>query len=100
MSQVRLLQVTGPAGSAGTVLGTQSPTEGAAWAEVTGLGTIPSGGALLDILANGGAAIRFAVMPPSDVAVIPPHNGEIVQNTASYQDIHIPTGSRVWTKQL
>lgn len=99
MSQVRTLQVTGPAGSSGTVLSTQTPTEGASWAEVTGL-VIPSGGAMLDVLANGGAAIRFAVMPPSDTAVIPPHNGDIVQNTASCQDIHIPFGSRVWTKNL
>ena len=99
MSQVRTLQVTGPAGSSGTVLSTQTPTEGAAWAEVTGL-VIPSGGAILDVLANGGAAIRFAVMPPSGAAVIPPHNGAIVQNTASCQDIHIPFGSRVWTKNL
>lgn len=94
MSQVRTLQVTGPAGSSGTVLSTQNPTEGASWAEVTGL-VIPSGGAMLDVLANGGA-----VMPPSDVAVIPPHNGEIVQNTASCQGDHIPFGSRVWTKSL
>ena len=100
MSQVRLLQVTGPAGSAGTVIGTQNPTEGADWAEVTGLGTIPSGGAILDILANGGAAIRYAVMPPSDAAVIPPHDGDIIKNTGSSENRHVPAGSRIWTKQL
>ena len=96
MSQIRLLQVTGAASAAGTVLATQNPTEGAAWAEVTGLGTIPSGGAMLDVSANAGA-IRFAVMPPDTSPVIPPHNGEVVQNGASRRQ-HIPTGSRVWTR--
>lgn len=100
MSQVRLLQVTGPAGSAGTVLATQNPTEGAAWAEVTGLGTIPPGGAILDILANGGAAIRYAVMPPSVAPVVPAHNGDTIKGTGSSQDRHIPAGSRVWTKRI
>lgn len=98
MSIVRLLQVTGPASAAGTVLGTQSPTEGATWAEVTGLGTIPPGGAVLDVNANT-AAIRLAVMPPSDTAVLPPHNGDIILLAAPYQK-HVPVGSRIWTKQL
>lgn len=97
MSQVRTLQVTGPASAAGTVLSTQNPTEGASWAEVTPL-TIPTGGALLDVNANS-AAIRVAIMPPSDAAVIPPHNGDIVLLAAPYQE-HVPFGSRVWTKQL
>ena len=98
MSQIRLLQTTGPATSAGTAMATQNPTEGAAWSEVTGLGTIPPGGALLDVLANGGAAIRVAVMPPPH-STAPPHNGDVVHNAASYQK-HIPTGARVWTRQL
>ncbi|MBA3909455.1 MAG: hypothetical protein C0524_06095 [Rhodobacter sp.] len=96
MSQIRLLQVHGPASAAGTVLGTQNPTETGTWAEVTGLGTIPPGGAMLDISANAGA-IRFAVMPPNTIATPPPHNGEIVQNGAARRQ-HIPTGSRVWTR--
>ena len=94
MSQIRLLQVHGSASAAGTVLATQNPTEGAAWAEVTGLGTIPSGGAMLDVLANAGA-FRFAVMPPPHTSA-PPHNGEILQNGESRRQ-HIPTGARVWT---
>lgn len=99
MSQVRTLQVTGPGSAAGTVLSTQNPTEGAAWAEVTPL-TTPTGGAMLDVLANGGSAIRLAIMPPSDTPVIPPHNGFIIQNTASSQDRHVPFGSRIWTKLI
>ena len=99
MSTVRLLQVTGPASAAGTVLGSQTPTEGASWAEVTGLGTIPSGGAILEVTADGGAAIRVAVMPPSETAMIPPHNGGIIKQ-GWFGCRHIPAGSRVWTKQL
>jgi hypothetical protein len=98
MSQVRTLQVTGPASSAGTALSTQNPAEGASWAEVTGL-VIPTGGAILDVNANGGAAIRFAVMPPSENPVIPVHNGDIIAN-AAFNQRHVPAGSRVWTKQL
>ena len=96
MSQIRLLQVHGPASAAGTVLATQNPTEGASWAEVVGLGTIPSGGAMLEVSANAGA-MRFAVMPPSENPVIPPHNGELLQNGATRRQ-HIPPGSRIWTR--
>jgi hypothetical protein len=97
MSQIRLLQVTGPATAAGTVLATQNPTEGAAWAEVTGLGTIPPGGAMLEVTANAGT-FRFAVMSPG-FASAPPHSGQIVQNGAVWRQ-PIPAGSRVWTRLL
>lgn len=97
MSTVRLLQVTGPASAAGTVLGSQTPTEGASWAEVTGLGTIPSGGAIAEFTADGGVPIRIAVMPPSENAVIPPHNGDIIK-TGWFGRRFVPAGSRLWTK--
>lgn len=98
MSVVRMLQVTGPASAAGTVLGTQSPTEGASWAEVTGLGTITPGGALLDVNANT-AAIRLAVLPVDVTGNPPPHAGDIIQLGATLQR-HVPATARVWTRQL
>lgn len=102
MSQVRLLQVTGPASAAGTVLGIQNPVEGASWVRVTGLGAIPSGGAMLDVLANGGAPIRLAILPDDGpgAAPPPPHNGFIVQTGANSVPRHIPPNVQVWTKQL
>ncbi len=100
MSIVSILQVTGPASAAGTVLGTQSPTEGASWARLTGLGTIPPGGALLDVNANS-ADIRVAVVPNDGPGLFPPppHNGDIVQLGRPFR-VEIEANSQVWTKQL
>lgn len=95
MSQVRLLQSTGSSLQAGTVLASVNPTEVAAWTEVTGLGAIPSGGAMLELTATGGA-MRVAVMHPP-FAVAPPHNGTVIIDGGVFRQL-VPTGARVWTK--
>lgn len=96
MSQVRLIKNDGPATAAGTILGSQNSTETNAWAEVTGLGTIPPGGSLLEILAIGGA-VRIAVLPPGHNVTVPLNNGHLIPSGAVYRD-PIPSGSRVFTK--
>ena len=100
MSIVSLLQVTGPASAAGTVIGSQNPTETGTWARLTGLGTIPPGGALLDVNANV-EAIRVAVVPNDGPGLFPPppHNGDIVGLGRPFR-VEIEANSQVWTKQL
>lgn len=96
MSTVRLIKSDGPATAAGTILGSQTPTETNAWAEVTGLGTIPPGGSHLEILASGGA-VRVAVLPPGHNVTVPLNNGHLIPSGALYRD-KLAAGSRVFTK--
>lgn len=96
MSQVRLIKNDGPATAAGTIIGSQNPTETNAWAEVTGLGTIPPGGSHLEINANAGA-VRVAILPPGHSVTMPLNNGHLIPSGAVYRDA-IAAGSRVFTK--
>ena len=96
MGTVRLIKNDGPATAAGTILGSQNPAETNAWAEVTGLGTIPPGGSLLEILASGGA-VRVAVLPPGHNVTMPLDNGHLIPSGAVYRNA-LAAGSRVFTK--
>ncbi|MFO0433413.1 MAG: hypothetical protein ACK50G_02905 [bacterium] len=96
MSQVRLIKNDGPATAAGTILGSQNPTETSAWAEVTGLGTIPPGGSHLEINANAGA-VRVAILPPGHNVTMPLNNGHLIPSGAVYRNA-LAAGSRVFTK--
>ncbi len=64
----------------------------------TGLGPIPGGGAILEIVADTGD-VRFAILPGFTAATLtaPPHNGIHVQNGSSICQ-PVPTGSRVFTR--
>jgi hypothetical protein len=97
MSQVRLLQSTGPASMAGTVLASQTPTESAAWLEVPAVtAAIPSGGAQIEITANAGA-IRVTILPPGHNLTNPVNNGHLIASGAVFRDA-LAVGSRVFTK--
>ncbi len=97
MSQIRLLQSTGPASQAGTVLASQSPTETAAWVEVPAVtAAIPSGGAQIEVTANTGA-VRVYVLPSSANPTNPLNNGHLIAAGAVYRDA-LTAGSRVFTK--
>ncbi|MDP2800806.1 MAG: hypothetical protein Q8O26_02885 [Phreatobacter sp.] len=97
MSQVRLLQSTGPASAAGTVLTSQTPTETAAWVEVPAVtAAIPSGGAQIEITANAGA-MRVAILRPGHNITNPLNNGHLIASGAVYRDA-LAAGSRVFIK--
>ncbi len=101
----QILQNTGPATAAGTVLGSQSIAAPAAWTRLTGLdGTIPKGGAVLNISSDA-EAFRYAVMDPAsaqDTAAAdraPPHNGDLVTGIGAPGRDTVPYGAQVWVKQ-
>lgn len=100
----QILQNTGPGSSGGTVLGTQTIAAPAAWTRLTIGGTIPKGGAVLNISSNA-EAFRFAIMDPAsaqDTAAAdraPPHNGELVTGIGAPGRDTVPYGAQVWVKQ-
>lgn len=98
---VNLLQVTGPAGSAGTVLSTQAIAAPSTWTELTSLNNIPTGGALVQASSDA-EQFRLFVMPPSVAAVPPPTNGLLLERfgdgSAYVSETEYGTGSRVWVK--
>lgn len=97
MSQVRLLQSTGAASQAGSVLASQSPTETTSWVEVPAVtAAIPSGGAQVEITANAGA-VRVAILAPGHNITNPLNNGHLIASGAVFRNA-VASGSRVFTK--
>lgn len=102
-----ITQVTGPAGAAGTVIGTQALAAPSNWTKLTTLGTIPTGGARLKVTSDA-EAFRVAVMDPEQTenaaaAARPPRdNGVLVPLFGSGSrgyEADIPRNSQVWVKQ-
>jgi hypothetical protein len=100
MSQVTLLKSDGPAGSAGTSLAAETPTETGTWTEVPNItAAIPVGGALLRVVANS-AAMRVAVLSNGRaVPPTPPHNGLALALGATHTRVIDPS-TRVFTRTL
>lgn len=100
-------QVTGPAGAAGTVIGTQALAAPADWTKLTTLGTLPTGGAKLKVTSDA-EAFRVSVVDPEQSsndagADRPPRgNGILVPwfgtDSRGYE-IEIPRNAQVWVKQ-
>lgn len=103
-----IIQSNGPAGSAGTVLGTQNLAAPSSWTRLTSLdNTVPAGGAILEAYSTA-EAFRVAIMPavsaqdtaaadslPRDNGVLIPYYGGVT----AHQLFYIEKGSQVWVKQ-
>ncbi len=103
---VQLLRTTGPAGSAGTQIGSQAVAAPANWTKLTTLGTIPTGGAMLKATSDA-EAFRIAIMDPlssGDTAAAdrpPRDSGLLVAWFGSASQGHsdtVPPGAQVWVK--
>ena len=103
-----IIKSDGPAGSAGTVLGTQSLSAPSSWTRLTGLNnTVPAGGAILEAYSNA-EAFRVAIMDAlsaQDTAAadrVPRDSGTLVAEyggVTAHQLFYIEKGSQVWVKR-
>lgn len=103
-----IIKSDGPAGSAGTVLGTQSISAPSTWTRLTSLdNTVPAGGAILKAYSDA-EAFRVAIMDAvsaQDTAAadrIPRDSGTLIPyygGVTAHQLFYIEKGSQVWVKQ-
>ena len=104
-----IIKSDGPAGSAGTVLGTQSISAPSTWTRLTSLdNTVPAGGAILEAYSDAEAfrvAIMAAVSAQDTAAAdrVPRDNGTLIPyygGVTAHQLFYIEKGSQVWVKQV
>lgn len=100
-----ILKSDGSPGQFGTVLGTTTLADPAAWTRVTALNDlVPSGGARL-VISSDQASFRFAVTPARSAqqtgeADNPPANNGTLVIGADVQEIEaLARGDQVWVKQ-
>lgn len=103
----KIIKNDGAAPSDGAVLGTQTIAAPANWTRLTDLdGTIPRGGALLNISSDA-EAFRYAKMDPVSAQNTaagdrsPPNNGGLVPwyGSGSENLDYVPFGAQIWVKQ-
>lgn len=103
-----IIKSDGPAGSAGTVLGTQSISAPSTWTRLTSLdNTVPAGGAILEAYSDA-EAFRVAIMDAvsaQDTAAAdraPRDSGTLIAEyggVTAHQLFYIEKGSQVWVKK-
>lgn len=104
----KIIKSDGPAGSAGSVLGTQSLSAPSSWTRLTSLNnTVPAGGAILEAYSNA-EAFRVSIMDAlsaQDTAAAdrtPRDNGTLIAEyggVTAHQLFYIAKGSQVWVKR-